>query len=204
MKNFKMNKFNKIQSTVSVLNIDNIDTDQIIGSDHLKITNKSGLGKHLFSDWRYHEDGSNNESFILNHPSSKNAKVLVAGDNFGCGSSREHAPWAILDYGIEVVISSSIADIFANNAFKNGLLPIQLGHDKHDFLLASHGTAITVDLQQQTISCDGQSFSFEIEPFAKYCLLNGLEQLDFLVEQLDQIKQYEIDTNKQINAKEYV
>lgn len=199
-----MNKFNKIQSTVSVLNIDNIDTDQIIGSDHLKITNKSGLGKHLFSDWRYLADGSNNESFILNHPSSKGAKVLVAGDNFGCGSSREHAPWALLDYGIEVVISSSIADIFANNAFKNGLLPIQLDHKSHDFLLASHGTAITVDLQRQTITCDGQSFAFEIEPFAKYCLLNGLEQLDFLIGQLDQIKQYEISNNKQINAKEHV
>jgi 3-isopropylmalate/(R)-2-methylmalate dehydratase small subunit len=198
-----MNRIKTITSAVSVLDIDNIDTDQIIGSDHLKITNKSGLGKHLFSDWRYLSDGSNDENFILNQSSSKGSKILVAGDNFGCGSSREHAPWALLDYGIEVVISTSIADIFSNNSFKNGLLPIQVDQQQHDYLMAAHGKEISVDLELQLIKCGDQQFSFEVEPFAKYCLLNGLEQLDFLMGQLDQIKQYEKDNHKEINNKEF-
>ncbi|MGB0495357.1 MAG: 3-isopropylmalate dehydratase small subunit, partial [Kangiellaceae bacterium] len=118
--------FSKINSKLAVLDIENIDTDQIIASDHLKITNKNGLGKHLFSDWRYQEDGTENDEFVLNHANLKTSKVLVAGDNFGCGSSREHAPWALLDFGIRVVISSSMADIFSNNSVKNGLLTIQV------------------------------------------------------------------------------
>ncbi|MDQ7050239.1 MAG: 3-isopropylmalate dehydratase small subunit [Enterobacterales bacterium] len=149
-----MKAFNKISSVVAVINRDNIDTDQIIGSDHLKITDKEGLGKHLFADWRYIKEAAStqlvdNPNFVLNQAATKDAQVLVAGDNFGCGSSREHAPWALLDHGIKAVISSSIADIFSNNAIKNGFLPIQVGADAHQFLLAQNGQAIGIDLETQ-------------------------------------------------------
>jgi 3-isopropylmalate/(R)-2-methylmalate dehydratase small subunit len=192
-----MDKFTSIQSKVVVLNIENIDTDQIIGSDHLKITDKKGLGKHLFADWRYLENAQPNPDFVLNQADNASSQVLVAGDNFGCGSSREHAPWALLDFGIKVVISSSIADIFSNNAFKNGLLPIKVSKQQHDFLLAHHGDEISIDLQNQLISCADQQFSFEVEAFSRYCLLNGLEQLDFLLGQMPQIKQYEKKYSKE-------
>lgn len=186
-----MTPFQTIHSTIAVFHIENIDTDQIIGSDHLKITNKAGLGKHLFSDWRYLSDGSDNPDFVLNKEATKNSQVLVAGDNFGCGSSREHAPWALLDHGIRVVISSSIADIFSNNSIKNGLLPIKIEEKEHQFLLAKNGKEILVDLQEQTITCDKKTIHFEIEPFAKYCLSNGLDQLDFLFKHSKEIEAYE-------------
>ncbi len=192
-----MDKLMAVDSKVVVLKIDNIDTDQIIGSDHLKITDKKGLGKHLFADWRYLSDGKPNPNFVLNQPTCSAAQVLVTGDNFGCGSSREHAPWALLDYGIKVVISSSIADIFSNNALKNGLLVIQVSPQQHQFLLAQHTKAIRVDLAQQTITCDNQCFEFKIEAFARYCLLNGLDQLNFLLSKLDEIEQYEKQTQKE-------
>jgi len=191
-----MKKFEKLNTCIAVLDIDNIDTDQIIGSDFLKITDKKGLGKHLFSDWRYQSDGSECSDFVLNQNDSKDSSVLVAGDNFGCGSSREHAPWALLDYGIRVVISSSIADIFSNNAIKNGLLPIQLDKQQHHFLLSKNTSDIEIDLVNQSILCDQQIIKFEIEPFVKYCLLNGIEQLDFLINQLDQIENYEKTINE--------
>ena len=186
-----MDKINSIQSKVVVLNIANIDTDQIIGSDHLKITDKNGLGKHLFADWRYLANGQPNPDFIYNQGNNAASQVLVAGDNFGCGSSREHAPWALLDFGIRVVISSSIADIFSNNAFKNGLLPIKVDSQQHQYLLESHGEEITVDLVNQVISCRDKTIQFEIEAFARYCLLNGLDQLDFLLAQQAKIESYE-------------
>lgn len=184
--------FNKINSKLSVINIENIDTDQIIGSDHLKITDKNGLGKHLFSDWRYSEDGSENKTFSLNDSNLKNSKVLVAGDNFGCGSSREHAPWALLDYGIRVVISSSMADIFSNNSVKNGLLTIQVESDENQYLLERNGFDIEVDLEKQMVRCDSKLISFQIEPFAKYCLTNGLDQLDFLMKHKQEIEAFEV------------
>jgi len=193
-----MKKFQTIRSPMAVLNIDNIDTDQIIGSDHLKITNKEGLGKHLFSDWRYLTNGESNPDFILNHDKHQQTKVLVAGDNFGCGSSREHAPWSLLDFGIEVVISSSIADIFSNNSIKNGLLPIQVSKEQHEFLLKNDGQVIEIDLQNQTISCNQKTFEFRVEAFARYCLLNGIEQLDFLRNQMDKIKAYEKNNHKEV------
>jgi len=191
-----MNKFETITSNLVVLNLENIDTDQIIGSDHLKITNKEGLGKHLFSDWRYLANGEENPDFVLNQPEIKGAKVLVAGDNFGCGSSREHAPWALLDFGIKVVISSSIADIFSNNAIKNGLLPIKISTPEHQFLLSQNGSKISIDLENKTITCLDKVMSFELESFARYCLLNGIEQLDFLISHLSDISNFENTRNE--------
>ncbi len=186
-----MKKFKKLSTVIAVIDIENIDTDQIIGSDHLKITDKNGLGKHLFSDWRYLKNGENNTEFVLNNEQTCSAKVLLAGDNFGCGSSREHAPWALLDFGIEVVISSSIADIFSNNSIKNGLLPIKVSESEHQFLLSKNAEKIEVDLLKQQIECDGRIISFILEPFARYCLLNGIEQIDFLFDHIDEIESYE-------------
>lgn len=186
-----MKKFKTIESIAAVISIENIDTDQIIGSDHLKITDKQGLGKHLFSDWRYLADGKDDPSFVLNQASTKNAKVLIAGDNFACGSSREHAPWALLDYGIEVIVSSSIADIFSNNAVKNGLLPIEVDKNDQQFLLQQNEQPITVNLDQQLIHCNGKKISFKVQSFVKYCLQNGIEQMDFLLDHLDDINAFE-------------
>jgi len=191
-----MNAFIKIETVVAVINSDNIDTDQIIGSDHLKITDKQGLGQHLFADWRYKKAASSealvdNPDFVLNQAATKNAQVLVTGDNFGCGSSREHAPWALLDHGIRAVISSSIADIFSNNAIKNGFLPIQVDTEAQRFLLAQNAQAISIDLEAETIQCNGKTIPFKLEAFARYCLLNGIEQLDFLFKHLDQIEAFE-------------
>jgi len=197
-----MNNFKKLNTIIAVLDIENIDTDQIIGSDHLKITNKIGLGEHLFSDWRYLANGKDNLDFVLNKSATKNARVLVAGDNFGCGSSREHAPWALLDFGIEVVISSSIADIFSNNSIKNGLLPIQVSKEEHQFLLSKNAKPIEINLTDQRIICDGKEMTFLIEPFAKHCLLNGIDQLDFLVSHLPKIQSYEKEKNMQELAHE--
>jgi len=186
-----MKKFKKLNTNIAVIDIENIDTDQIIGSDHLKITNKSGLGKHLFSGWRFDSEGNVKSEFILNKETAKDAKVLIAGDNFGCGSSREHAPWALLDFGIEVVISSSIADIFSNNAIKNGLLPLQVSEQQHQFLLSMNGQSIEINLADQQIICENKTIKFDIEPFAKHCLLNGVDQLDFLISHLSDIDKYE-------------
>ena len=187
-----MKPFQTINSKVAVINIENIDTDQIIGSDHLKITNKNGLGKHLFSDWRYLSDGSNNKEFVLNQEQTKNSEVIVAGENFGCGSSREHAPWALLDHGIRVVISSSMADIFSNNSVKNGLLAIQVSAEENQFLLSKNNFYIEIDLNQQTIICDSKVITFLIEPFSKYCLTNGIDQLDFLMQYTKEIETFEV------------
>jgi 3-isopropylmalate/(R)-2-methylmalate dehydratase small subunit len=187
-----MQSFTQLHSTIAVLDHQNIDTDQIISSEHLKITDKKGLGQHLFSDWRYHSTGENDLNFVLNKKTTKNSQVLVVGDNFGCGSSREHAPWALLDYGIRVVISSSIADIFSNNAVQNGLLTIQIPPKAHHYLLSMNAKNIAIDLNQQTISCEDTIISFSIQPFSKYCLSHGFSPLDFLLHHIKEIEKYEI------------
>jgi len=164
-----------------VLPIDNIDTDQIIPARFLKGTTKSGLGEKLFSDWRYDAQGGRNADFVLNRPEAQGARVLIAGDNFGCGSSREHAPWALCDYGFRAVVSTSIADIFRNNALKNGLLPIVVEPALHKRLLAGPGAEVTISLEDQTLRLgDGTTARFTVEPFARYCLLNGVDELAFL------------------------
>jgi len=180
-----------IKGTAAVLAVDNIDTDQIIPAEHLKITDKKGLGKHLFSNWRYLADGSNNQDFVLNQAKTQASKILIAGDNFGCGSSREHAPWALVDFGIQVVISTSIADIFRNNSIKNGLLPILVDKDSHNYLLEQNSREICIDIESQKILCKDREFRFDLEPFTRFCFLNGMDQLDFLMSHSEKITQFE-------------
>jgi 3-isopropylmalate/(R)-2-methylmalate dehydratase small subunit len=176
-----MEPLKTFSSRTVVLPIDNVDTDQIIPARFLKGTTKSGLGEKLFSDWRYDAQGGRKADFVLNRPESQGARVLVAGDNFGCGSSREHAPWALVDYGFRAVVSTSIADIFRNNALKNGLLPIVVEPALHKRLLAEPGAEVTISLEDQTLRlADGTTAKFTVEPFARYCLLNGVDELAFL------------------------
>jgi 3-isopropylmalate/(R)-2-methylmalate dehydratase small subunit len=185
-------KVTTFTSPTVVLPVDNVDTDQIIPARFLKGTGRSGLGQSLFADWRYDAQGRPRPDFVLNRPEAQGAAVLVAGDNFGCGSSREHAPWALVDAGFRAVISTSIADIFRNNALKNGLLPIVVPPDVHRRLAAAPGTPVTVDLEQRTVTlADGTRATFEIEPFARYCLLNGVDELAFLLGQGEAISQFE-------------
>ena len=175
-----------------VLPIENVDTDQIIPARFLKTTSKAGLGEKLFSDWRYDGSGAAKADFVLNRPESKGATVLVAGDNFGCGSSREHAPWALYDYGFRAVISTSIADIFRNNALKNGLLPIVVDAGLYRALLAAPGANVRVSLEDQTVGLEGgPQTRFAVDPFARYCLLNGVDELQFLLSQEAEIAQFE-------------
>jgi 3-isopropylmalate/(R)-2-methylmalate dehydratase small subunit len=171
---------------------ENIDTDQIIPARFLKATSKNGLGDKLFSDWRFTADGQQKPDFALNRPEAKGARVLVAGDNFGCGSSREHAPWALYDYGFRAVISTSIADIFKNNSLKNGLLPITVDAATHGKLLATPGADVTISLEAQTVTlADGTSAKFAVDPFSRYCLLNGIDELQFLLSQDAEISAFE-------------
>ena len=186
-----MQVIKQITGTAAVIEIENIDTDQIIPAEHLKITNKSGLGKHLFSNWRYEKDGAENTEFVLNQALTRESQVLIAGDNFGCGSSREHAPWALVDFGIKVVISSSIADIFRNNSIKNGLLPIVIDRQSHQLLLTKNGETLDVDIESQQIRFGDKSIAFDIEPFTRFCFLNGMDQLDFLINQENKIDAFE-------------
>ena len=178
------------------LPVENIDTDQIIPARYLKVTDKAGLGEGLFADWRRDETGNPKPDFVLNRPEAAGAQILVAGNNFGCGSSREHAPWALLGYGFKAVISTYFADIFRNNALKNGLLPITVDTETYYQLVSmieeDPATQITVDLAQQTVTLpEGQQLHFPIDGFAKYCLLNGVDQLGFLQQQEALITQYE-------------
>jgi len=176
-----MEPLKTFSSRTVVLPIDNVDTDQIIPARFLKGTTKSGLGEKLFSDWRYDAQGARKADFVLNRPESQGARVLIAGDNFGCGSSREHAPWALCDYGFRAVVSTSIADIFRNNALKNGLLPIVVEPALHKRLLAEPGAEVTISLEDQTLRlADGTTAKFTVESFARYCLLNGVDELAFL------------------------
>jgi len=178
------------------LPIDNIDTDQIIPARYLKTTDKAGLGDALFYDWRYDNDGQPRPDFILNRPEGRHAQVLIAGHNFGCGSSREHAPWALQGYGFQAVISTDFADIFKNNALKNGVLPIAVDDATHRQLLSlaleDPNLALTVDLEQQTVTLpDGRAVPFPIDGFARRCLLQGVDQMGYLLGLTDQIAQYE-------------
>ncbi len=180
------------ESAFVILPIDNIDTDQIIPARFLKTTSKAGLGDQLFYDWRYDASGSPKSDFVLNQPDAVRAHVLVAGDNFGCGSSREHAPWALRQFGFRAVVSTSFADIFRQNALKNGLLPIVVPHDVHTALLASPGSIVKIDLEAQTITLeDGRSVEFPIDSFAKYCLLEGVDELGYILQQSAAITDYE-------------
>jgi 3-isopropylmalate/(R)-2-methylmalate dehydratase small subunit len=183
------------RSSLVALPIENIDTDQIIPARFLKVTDKAGLGESLFSDWRYDAAGNPRPDFVLNQPQAKDAEILVAGNNFGCGSSREHAPWALVGFGFRAVVSTYFADIFRNNALKNGLLPIVVEDDVHARLmeLADDPDArVTVDLVSQTLTLpDGTSTAFPIDPFAKHCLVNGLDQFGFLLAEAAAIDRYE-------------
>jgi 3-isopropylmalate/(R)-2-methylmalate dehydratase small subunit len=181
-----------VTSRTVVLPIENVDTDQIIPARFLKATSKNGLGKSLFCDWRFGADGQPKPEFVLNRPEAQGAHILVAGDNFGCGSSREHAPWALLDYGFRAVVSTSIADIFRNNALKNGLLPIVVDRDAHAKLLAAPGALVTISLEDQTLTLPGGgTVAFPIDHFARYCLMNGLDELGFLLQQEEAIAAFE-------------
>jgi 3-isopropylmalate/(R)-2-methylmalate dehydratase small subunit len=185
-------RFETFRSRTVVLPVDNVDTDQIIPARFLKVTSKAGLGQSLFADWRYDPAGAPRPDFVLNSPAAQGAQVLVAGDNFGCGSSREHAPWALAGYGFRAVVSTSIADIFRNNALKNGLLPIVVDREAHARLLAAPGAEVTVDLEAQTLTLPGgAAVRFPIDPFARYCLLQGVDELDFLLSRREAIAAYE-------------
>jgi 3-isopropylmalate/(R)-2-methylmalate dehydratase small subunit len=188
-----VDKIQSIESRTVVIPRENIDTDQIIPGRFLKVTDKKGLGKALFCDWRYEKDGTTpRPDFVLNRPEAKGCTILVAGDNFGCGSSREHAPWALTDYGIRAVISTRIADIFKNNALKNGLVPIVLEPAAHAKLVAAPGASVRVDLGAQTVTLpDGSAATFPIDGFAKYCLMNGVDELGFLLSQEESIAAFE-------------
>ena len=191
-----MEKFTVLESVAAPLKQINVDTDQIIPAQFLRTIERSGLGKHLFSRMRYREDGSENPDFMLNQPAYRKARILVAGDNFGCGSSREHAPWALLDHGIRCVISSGFADIFYNNCFKNGILPIVVTPEQLELLFddAERGAnaTLTIDLEKQEIrGPDGGVAHFEIDPFRKHCLQNALDDIGLTLQQDKEIDSYE-------------
>ncbi|MEP7041466.1 MAG: 3-isopropylmalate dehydratase small subunit [Dokdonella sp.] len=177
-----MKPLTTIRSRTVVLPFENIDTDRIIPARFLTTTQRTGLGRVLFNDWRYRDDGSDNPDFVLNQPQAKGAGILVAGRNFGCGSSREHAPWALADYGIQAVLSSEIADIFRSNALKNGVLAVVLAEGEHRYLIEHPGIELTIDIAGGFIELpDGGRFTFELDAFARHCLLEGVDQLGFLL-----------------------
>ncbi|WP_417767910.1 3-isopropylmalate dehydratase small subunit [Stappia sp.] len=191
-----MEKFDKLTGVAAPLPIINIDTDMIIPKQFLKTIKRTGLGTALFHEMRTNDDGSENPDFVLNQPAYKGASILVAGDNFGCGSSREHAPWALLDFGVRCVISTSFADIFYNNCFKNGILPIVVSEDDLEKLMddARRGAnaTLTVDLETQEIKGpDGGTITFDIDPFRKHCLLNGLDDIGLTMEKAPSIDRFE-------------
>ena len=190
-----------IESKTVALPIENIDTDQIIPARFLKTTSMEGLGENLFLDWRYLPDGSPNPDFALNKPSAKGAEILVAGDNFGCGSSREHAPWALKQYGFKAIISTSFADIFKGNALKNGLLPIIMPPDIHAELLKWPGITLKIDLATQTVTlAGGRTVEFPIDPFAKQCLIEGVDELGYMLNQQPAIAAYEAKRPGSVNT----
>jgi len=187
-----MKPLTTIRSRTVVLPFENIDTDRIIPARFLTTTERSGLGRALFHDWRYRDDGSPNPDFVLNEPAAKGCEILVAGRNFGCGSSREHAPWALADYGFRAVLSSEIADIFRSNALKNGLLAVVLAEGEHRWLLEHLGVELAIDVAGCYIELpDGGRFSFEIDAFARECLLEGVDPLGFLLSHADAIDAHE-------------
>ncbi len=191
-----MDKFTTLTGIAAPMPLVNIDTDMIIPKQFLKTIQRSGLGKNLFDEMRFTQDGQEIPDFVLNQPAYRKAEIIIAGDNFGCGSSREHAPWALLDFGIRCVISTSFADIFYNNCFKNGILPIVLPQDAVEVLMADAkkgaNARMTVDLKNQTVvTSDGQSFSFDVDPFRKHCLLNGLDDIGLTLEKAASIDAFE-------------
>lgn len=191
-----MDKFTTLTGIAAPMPLVNIDTDMIIPKQFLKTIKRSGLGVNLFDEMRYDREGNELPDFVLNQPAYRDTQILIAGDNFGCGSSREHAPWALLDFGIRCVISTSFADIFFNNCFKNGILPIALPQDVVDVLMedAKKGAnaRVIVDLENQTVSSsDGQSFHFDVDPFRKKCLLNGLDDIGLTMEKAPAIGEFE-------------
>ena len=195
-----MQPFTKLTARAAPLPMINVDTDMIIPKQFLRTIKRTGLGKNLFNDMRYDEHGGEKPEFVLNKKEHRQAQILIAGDNFGCGSSREHAPWALLDFGIRCVISTSFADIFYNNCFKNGILPVTLPQDQVDVLMkdAEAGKKIAVDLKAQTVtSADGKAFKFEIDSFRKHCLLNGLDDIGLTLEKAKAISAYEEKNRKE-------
>jgi 3-isopropylmalate/(R)-2-methylmalate dehydratase small subunit len=187
-----MEPIRQIRSRTAVLPYTNIDTDQIIPARFLRTTTRAGLGQQLFADWRYSADGAIKPEFALNRPETVGCAVLVAGRNFGCGSSREHAPWALLDYGFRAVISTEIADIFRSNSLKNGLLPIEVDELTGQWLLEHPGAEVAIDLESTTLRLpNGNAVEFPIEGFARYCLLNGVDELGFLISRQREISAYE-------------
>jgi len=197
-----MDKFTKLSGIAAPMPLINVDTDMIIPKQFLKTIKRSGLGVNLFDEMRYDDDGGEIADFVLNKPAYRTAQILVAGDNFGCGSSREHAPWALLDFGIRCVIAPSFADIFFNNCFKNGILPIVLPQEQVDLLMddAERGAnaTVTVDLENQTITGpDGGEISFEVDAFRKHCLLNGLDDIGLTMEKAPSIEAFETQAAQQ-------
>jgi 3-isopropylmalate/(R)-2-methylmalate dehydratase small subunit len=187
-----MQAIRKIVSRTVVLDIDDVDTDQIIPARFLTTTTREGLGKNLFHDWRYRDDGSPDNNFILNSSAVKGCEVLVAGRNFGCGSSREHAPWALLDFGIRAVISTEFADIFRSNSLKNGLLPIVVPEEIHARLLHHAGEVISIDVTNSSVTLPDQStYTYPIDTFARYCIVEGIDQLGYLQKHAADIQRFE-------------
>ena len=191
-----MEKFTTLTSHVVPLPAENVDTDQIIPARFLKVTDKNGLGESLFCDWRYLKDGSDNPEFVLNETASQGAQILIAGNNFGSGSSREHAPWALVGWGFRAIISTGFADIFKSNSLKNGLLPVEVSPEVHRALMEAvqldRSTKITIDLSTQSVTgLDGLEATFPIDEFSKHCLLEGMDQLGYLLSFDDQITSYE-------------
>ena len=187
-----MEKITRIASRTMVLNIDNVDTDQIIPARFLTTTGREGLGDAAFHDWRYASNGQLNPDFVLNRKENEGRTILVAGDNFGCGSSREHAPWALLDSGLRAVISTSIADIFRSNSLKNGFLPVVIDPRPHRWLLDNPGAEVVIDLEHACVELpQGPPAPFEIERFARYCLMNGVDQLGYLLQHEERIRAWE-------------
>jgi 3-isopropylmalate/(R)-2-methylmalate dehydratase small subunit len=196
-----MDKFTTLTGIAAPMPLVNIDTDMIIPKQFLKTIKRSGLGKNLFDEMRYNADGTEVADFVLNQPAYRKAEIIVAGDNFGCGSSREHAPWALLDFGIRCVISTSFADIFFSNCFKNGILPVVLPPEAVAHLMedARKGAnaRITIDLETQTVTAsDGETYSFDIDPFKKHCLLNGLDDIGLTLEKVTSIDSFEAQTSQ--------
>jgi len=191
-----MEKFTNVSGVAAPMPLVNIDTDMIIPKQFLKTIKRSGLGVNLFDEMRYNQDGSEISDFVLNQSAYRNAEIIIAGENFGCGSSREHAPWALKDFGISVVISESFADIFYNNCFKNGILPVKLSKESIDILMddASKGenARISVDLEEQIVSAtDGTIFKFEVDAFKKHCLLNGLDDIGLTYQKIESVDKFE-------------
>lgn len=187
-----MQPVRKLSSRTVVLPVSDVDTDQIIPARFLTTTTREGLGERLFHDWRFRADGARNPDFVLNRPESDGCTILVAGRNFGCGSSREHAPWALLDFGLRAVVSTEIADIFRSNSLKNGLLPIVIGEEPHAWLMANPGAQVEIDVAASTLTLpSGEAVPYPIDDFARYCLLEGIDQLGFLQKHEADIRRFE-------------